>query len=97
MRMALLPAREKKHYRREGTPFSKVGLERLGRKAPLLSHPIPWSPLEHLPNIDLLTAIKRPNAVFDCKYPVFSIQDSECGFSCFLLMLLQPKRLLLSC
>ena len=31
------------------------------------------------------------NAVFDRKYPVFSIQDSECGSSCFLLMLLQPN------
>ena len=30
-------------------------------------------------------------AVFDRKYPVFRIQDSECGISCFLLMLLQPN------
>ena len=33
------------------------------------------------------------NAGFARKYPVFRIQDSECRFSCFLFMLLQPKRL----
>ena len=31
------------------------------------------------------------NAGVARKYPVFSIQDSECGFSCFLFMLLQPN------
>ena len=41
----------------------------------------------------VITLIKA-NAVFDRKYPAFSIQDSECGSSCFLLMLLQPKRLM---
>ncbi|MCL1790028.1 MAG: PASTA domain-containing protein [Peptococcaceae bacterium] len=44
-------------------------------------------------NITVPDFAEKANAVFDRKYPVFRIQDSECGSSCFLLMLLQPKRL----